>query len=64
MFNEISVKLTGVINKDGKKVRKTIQLSFIDSCRFVASAIDKLASNFHDDQCQHLKKVLHGRQSF
>ena len=64
MFNEISVKLTGVINKDGKKVRKTIQLSFIDSCRFVASAIDKLASNFHDDQCQHLEKFYTGDKVF
>ena len=64
MFNEVSVKLTGVINKDGKKVRKTIQLSFIDSCRFVASAIDKLASNFHDDQCQHLEKFYTGDKVF
>ena len=35
--------LAGVINKDGKKVHEIIQLQYKDSCRFMASSLDKLA---------------------
>ena len=36
-FNvKINVKLAGLTNKDGKEVRKNIQLRFIYSCRFMA----------------------------
>ena len=32
---KINLNLTEFINKDGKKACKNIQLSFIDSCRFM-----------------------------
>ena len=45
-FNvKINVKLTGIKYKAGTQVHKNIQLRFIDSCRFIASSLDKLASN-------------------
>ena len=45
-FNvKINVKLAGVKYKDGTQVHKNIPLRFIDSCRFMASSLDKLASN-------------------
>ena len=45
-FNvKINVKLAGVKYKDGTEVHKNIQLRFIDSCRSMASSLDKLVSN-------------------
>ena len=45
-FNvKIHVKVAGVKYKDGTQVHKNTQLRFIDSCRFMASSLDKLAIN-------------------
>ena len=45
------VKLTGVKYKDDTEVHKNIQLRFIDSCRFMASVLDKLANSLSEIQC-------------
>ena len=64
-FNvKINVKLAGVSNEDGKEVRKHIQLRFIDSCRFTASDLDKMASNLGDDQCKHLREFYKEEEVF
>ena len=60
---KIKVKLPGESNKDGKKIRKNIQLRFMDICRFMLFSLDKLASNLDDDQCEHLKE-LYERESY
>ena len=45
-FNvKINFKLAGIKYKDGTQVHENIQVRFIDSCRFIASSLNKLASN-------------------
>lgn len=62
-FN-VKIKLAGQSNKSGKKVRKNIQLRFIDSCAYMASSLDKLASNLCDtrgiqcDECKDDMKLV------
>ena len=58
------MKLAGVSNEDRKEVRKNIKLRFIDSCRFMASSLDKLASNLDDDQCKHLREFYKEEEVF
>ena len=55
-FNvKINVKLVGV-SKDATEVYRNVQLRLIDSCRFMALSLGKLASNLDDDQCKHLSE--------
>ena len=55
---KINVKLAGVKYKDGTQVHKNNQLRFIDSCRLMASSLEKLTSNLwgtsgiHCDKCK------------
>ena len=64
-FNvKINVNLAGVKYKDSTQVCKNIQLRFIDSCRFMASSLDKLASYLDDDQCKHLREFYKEEEVF
>ena len=60
-FNENDI---GVSNEDCKEVGKNIQLRFIDSYRFMASSLDKLASNLDDDRCKHLREFYKEEEVF
>ena len=64
-FNiKIKLKLAGVRNEDGTEECKNIQLRLTDSCRFMASSLDKLASNLDDDQCKNLREFYKGEDIF
>ena len=64
-FNvKINVKLAGVKYKDGTQVHKNIQLRFIDSCRFMASSLDKLASYLDNDQFKRLREFYKEKEVF
>ena len=51
-------------DKDDKEVCKNIHLRFIGKCRFMASGLDKLASNLDDDQCRHLREFYREDEVF
>ena len=58
-FNvKINLQLAGMSDKDCMEVRKIVHHRFIDSCRFMASSLNKLASNLcgtsgiHYDKCK------------
>ena len=64
-FNvKINVKVAGVRNEDGTEVYKIIQLRFVDSLRFMALSLEKLASNLEDDQCKHLREFYKEEEVF
>ena len=48
----------------GTQVHKNVQLRFIDSCKFMASILDKLASNLDYDRCKHLKEFYKKEEVF
>ena len=54
----INIKLSEVTQKVGKEVYKNIQLGSIDSCRFMASSLDKLTLNLDEDQCRTLESLI------
>lgn len=64
-FNvKTNVKLAGVANINGKEVRKHIQQRFIDSHSFLTSSLNKLSSNFDDNQCKNLTEFYTRDEGF
>ena len=61
---KLTSRWLGVSNEDGIEVRKNIPLRFIDSCRFMASSLDKLAPNLEDDQCKNLREFYKDYEVF
>ena len=61
---KINVRLARIRDEDDIEVSKNIQLRFIDSCRFVASGLDKLVSNLDDNQCKNLREFYKEEEVF
>ncbi|XP_057290984.1 uncharacterized protein LOC130613676 isoform X1 [Hydractinia symbiolongicarpus] len=63
-FNvKIKVPLGGMGYGDGEKYN-TIEIRFIDSCRFMASSLDKLANNLNNEQCKNLRWFFNEDDTF
>ena len=56
--------MSSIKYKDAREVCKNIQLRFKNSCRFMASSLDKLASNVEDDQCKCLRQFYKEEEVF
>ena len=56
--------MAGVRDENGKEVHKNTQLRFIDGFRFIASSLDKLASNLDDDQYKNLREFYREEEVF
>ena len=64
-FNvKINVKLARVKYKNGTEVCKNIQLRFIDSYRFMALGLEKVAANLDDGQCKNLWEFYRKEEAF
>ena len=53
-----------MINKNGKEALKNIQLKFIGNCRFMASSLDKMASNLNGDQYKSIVEFYKREEVF
>ena len=60
----LNIEVGTYVNKKGETVVKKIQLRFIDSIRFMASSLDKLANNLSDDQFKNLRKFFKDDDQF
>ena len=64
-YISFNAKLAEVKYEDGAQVHKNIRFRFIDSCRFMASSLDKLASNLcgtsgiQCDKCKGNMELIH-----
>ncbi|XP_057305244.1 uncharacterized protein LOC130642176 [Hydractinia symbiolongicarpus] len=57
-FNvKIKVPIAGMGYGDGEFYKK-IEIRFINSCRFMSSSLEKLASNLDDEQCKNLRRYF------
>ena len=46
------------VDDDGLPIKKTIELRFVDSFRFLSSSLDKLSKNLEKDQFKELSKYI------
>ena len=60
----MDIEVGEYVDKNGETKVKKIQLRFIDSMRFMASSLDKLANNLSDDQCKNLRKFFKDDDQF
>lgn len=51
-------------SKDGKEVHKNIQLTFMNSCKFMVSSLNKLVCNLDDDKQENIVEFYKGEEAF